>query len=134
MLTEAKLLQALRGCKNPDLWCGPLNAAFAKYAINTPPRAASFLAQVGYESGKRFPTEAVAQPYVAKPEKLANLGYANRLGNGAPESGDGGCYRGPGLIQLKGRSNYAAAAKASGIAAVDNPDLLMQPAAAMSAA
>lgn len=42
----------------------------------------------------------------ANSEMLANYIYADRLGNGNPESGDGNKYRGKGLIQLTGRSNY----------------------------
>lgn len=42
----------------------------------------------------------------ANSELLANYLYANRLGNGNPESGDGSKFRGKGLIQLTGRSNY----------------------------
>ena len=83
----------------------------------------------------RFPSLPVAIPYAGNPEKLANFIYANRLGNGPPDSGDGWKYRGRGLIQLTGRGNYQQAATGIGRPLVDQPDLLLQPdVAARSAA
>ena len=98
-----------------------------EYEINTPQRVAAFVAQTAHESGnyvfleenlnyraaslqktfaKYFPTLELAQQYEKKPEKIANRVYANRMGNGSEETGDGWRYRGRGLIQLTGRNNY----------------------------
>ena len=108
----------------------PMNDAFAFYEINTPERIAMFLAQAGHESAglsvmeenlnysaqglnKIFPKYFAragrdANAYAKKPEKIANVVYSNRMGNGDEASGDGYRYRGRGFIQLTGKSNYAA--------------------------
>lgn len=112
-------------------------------------RLADFLAQTANETGgftafseklgysakrltevwpKRFPTIAVATPYANNPQKLANKTYADRMGNGAESSGDGWAYRGRGMLQLTGRSNYEATDKRLGIGLDTNPDLAAVPA------
>jgi putative chitinase len=115
--------------KNPyiEYWHKALVQLLPDYEINTPQRMAAFLAQCAHESGgfraikenlnyravtlrkifgKYFPTDEMAAQYANKPEKIANLVYANRMGNGGPESGDGYRYCGRGLIQLTGKDNY----------------------------
>jgi putative chitinase len=152
----ALVTASLLGDVMPDLpaagdWLDPLNAAMDRFEINDPRRAAAFLAQIAHESNQlrslvenlnysaatlmrvwpgRFPTLPKAQDYERNPEKLANYVYASRLGNGDTASGDGFAYRGRGLIQLTGRGNYRAAAAAIGQPLEEQPDLLMQPAAA----
>lgn len=156
-INEQTIAQALPRCKKSLDWANALNPALAKYGINTIPRISSFIAQTGYESGqfneleenlnyssakrlmkvwpKRFPDIASADPYVNDPKRLGNFVYANRLGNGAPSSGDGYHYRGRGILQLTGRSNYFEASKELGVNLVANPDQLLEPKyAAMSAA
>jgi putative chitinase len=156
MITVAQLKAALPNCKNPELWVDAFIPAFEKYAINSEARIASFLAQTGHESNqfnvleeslsysaarlmkvwpKRFPTLSIAQKYEKNSEKLGNYVYANRIGNGPEASGDGYRFRGRGLIQLTGRSNYASASKALGVDLLAHPEKLTDPAvAAMSAA
>jgi putative chitinase len=104
----------------------PFNTVIEKYEINNTNRISMFMAQVGHESGGLsvieenlhyradrlsvvFPSHFVdvnTANYANKPEKIANRVYANRMGNGDEDSGDGYNFRGRGLIQLTGRDNY----------------------------
>ena len=149
MLSAEQLQRIFPNCKAPAAWADALAPAFQKYEIETPDRIASFLAQTGYESGqynrieenlnystaarltkvwpKRFPDEASAMPYVNNPQGLANLVYANRMGNGDAQSNDGFRYRGRGIIQLTGRSNYDSAGDAMGVNLLETPELLSDP-------
>jgi putative chitinase len=117
----------------------------AKFGITTPLRLAHFLAQCGHESGgfravqenlnygakgllgifgKYFKTIAQATAYERKPEKIANLVYANRMGNGNEASGEGWKYRGRGYIQLTGKENYKAFDATVPEDITANPDLV----------
>ena len=113
----------------PDSVIAQLPDTIAKFELNTPLRLAHFLAQAGHESGgfkavnenlnygakgllgifkKYFPTPEKAALYERKPEKIANLVYGGRMGNGPETSGEGWKYRGRGYIQLTGKDNYKA--------------------------
>lgn len=115
-----------------------------KFEINTPLRLAHFLAQCEHESNnfkainenlnysakgllttfKKYFSEETAKLYEYKPEKIANIVYANRIGNGDKTSGDGWKYRGRGYIQLTGKDNYKAFSKTINENVVENPDLV----------
>jgi putative chitinase len=82
----------------------------------------------------RFPAD-LAAARARQPEKIANIAYASRMGNGNAASSDGWTYRGRGLIQITGRANYQECGDDLGIDLIGNPDLLIQPQyAALSAA
>ena len=74
--------------------------------------------------GKYF-TEETAKEYARKPEKIANVVYANRMGNGDTASGDGFKYCGKGFIQLTGKNNYKSLTEFTGIDYVSNPEMLL---------
>lgn len=57
-------------------------------------------------------------------EAIANCVYANRMGNGPPESGDGWRFRGRGPLQITGRENYRKIGEAIGLPLEAKPELL----------
>ena len=137
-------LEKLKG-HVPDAVIAQLPDTIAKFELNTPLRLAHFLAQAGHESGgfkavnenlnygakgllsifkKYFPTEEKAKLYERKPEKIANLVYGSRMGNGAETTGEGYKFRGRGYIQLTGKDNYKAFDAVVTESIVDNPDLV----------
>lgn len=115
-----------------------------KFNINTVLRLAHFLSQAGHESGgfkvvtenlnygaaglqsifKKYFTPESAKEYERKPEKIANIVYANRMGNGNQASGEGYKFRGRGFIQLTGKDNYSAFDKIVPEDILANPDLV----------
>ena len=129
-------------------WVPALNEAFTQFNIATPRQQAAFIGQCGHECGnfrvleenlnyraatlmklwpKRFPTQEVANAYAGNPKKIANMVYANRMGNRDETSGDGYRFRGRGCIQLTGHANYYHAGQALGVDFVMNPDLVATP-------
>ena len=131
-LTAQQLAQGL-SCPldRATAWCAPLNAAMARFAINTPHRVAAFIAQVGHESGRLAYVREIWNPAQC-PWQAHYEGRAD-LGNIHP--GDGSLYRGRGLIQITGRDNYRACGIALGLPLESSPALLEKPDnAALSAA
>jgi putative chitinase len=139
----------------PDNVIAQIPGVMEKFQINTPLRLAHFLAQCGHESGgfrltkenlnysakglmgifkKYFPTQALADAYARKPEKIANKVYGSRMGNGPEASGDGAKYCGRGYIQLTGKDNYTAFGKSINENIAANPQVVAEKYALLSAA
>lgn len=130
--TASQLKQMVRTNPNVEGWFKSISSFLPTYAIVSPNRVAAWVAQCGHESNdfrfltenlnypagalrtlfsKYFITDQMAAAHERKPEKIANVIYANRMGNGPENTGDGWKYRGRGLIQLTGKSNYSRFAK-----------------------
>jgi len=125
------------------------NLQLPHYEIDKPLRVAAFIAQGAHESGelrelvenmyystperlmavwpRRFPTRESALPYIKNPQKLGNFVYANRMGNGDTESGDGYRYRGRGWFNGTGKEFYIKMSRISGHDFVANPDDMANP-------
>ena len=74
------------------------------YGITGMLRTAHFLAQVAHESGQLAYTEELA----------SGAAYEGRSDLGNVEPGDGVRFKGRGLLQITGRSNYRAYSRACG--------------------
>jgi putative chitinase len=125
-------------------FCQALQQDLPKAQITQPLVIAHFMAQTAHESAgycqlrenlnysasalsSLFSKYFTAQEfglYARQPEKIANRIYANRMGNGDEQSGDGWAYRGRGIIQLTGKANYQAFSKDWGVDVVSQPDLV----------
>lgn len=131
-----------------------LDSFAEKYEINTPLRLAHFLAQTAHESGgfraveenlnysadslskifHKYFTDVDPAEYARQPEKIANRVYANRMGNGDEESGEGYMFRGRGLIQLTGKNNYSHLAEDLGKSLEETVEYLHTPEGACESA
>ena len=108
-ITAQQLMQILPNAgKQAGVFASALTLAMDKYQISTRLRMAAFIAQVGHESGhltrlvenlnysaealirtwpKRFNLE-LATSVARKPEQIANIVYASRMGKGPAATGD----------------------------------------------
>ena len=78
---------------------------------------------------RTWPTRFTAQnaaAYARQPEKIANKVYGGRMGNGPEASGDGWRFRGRGLLQVTGRSNYRETGTGLGLPLESEPEMLEQ--------
>lgn len=101
-----------------------LNKLMPEFGINTPLREAHFIAQLAHESGSLNYVKELASGSAYDTGSLAL-----RLGNTPAADGDGQRYKGRGLIQLTGLSNYKQFQAYLGGAPdiISRPELLEQP-------
>lgn len=113
-------------------WVAPIQKACREHDIDTIRRIAAYITTLAHEGNfkpgvrenmnysasrlaavwpSRFRSAAGRQKAARlhrNPQAIANEVYANRMGNGAPSSGDGWRFRGNGPMQLTGRNNHEA--------------------------
>lgn len=154
MITLEHLEQLAPDSREAAYYVDPINETMTRFGIDlSERRQASFLAQLIHESNgfrstvenlnysaaslqkmwpKRF-SQTLANEFgrtaehPANPRMIANIAYADRLGNGPVYSGDGWMYRGRGPIQMTGKANYAACGLALNLDLLGDPDALCEP-------
>jgi putative chitinase len=141
-----------------------LNSAMAEFGIDTKKRQVCYIPQLAHETGDlnrvtenlnytsdallaTFNTKQVTRftreladrygrnaAHPADQQMIANIAYANRMGNGDVASGDGWRYRGAGGIQLTGKDNQRSCAVYFRIPVDQVGDWLRTPEGAMRSA
>jgi putative chitinase len=131
--TKSKVEALLPDNNHADEWFELMKDMLPKYKIDTVNRVAGFIAQCSHESRQftvleenlNYSANALnlifpkyfkkigrdADDYHRDPKAIANVIYANRMGNGNTKSGEGWKFRGRGVIQLTGKNNYKAFAE-----------------------
>lgn len=146
MVTESQLRKLFPTAKDATVraFAAKSAALFKEYGLSENRlRLEYFLAQIAHETGgltrsvenlnytakriteiwpTRFATLVSAEPFANNPEKLANKVYADRMGNGPPESGDGYRYRGRGYIQITGKDGYRQTGLRAGLDLLEKPE------------
>lgn len=111
-----KIVPELSQAKAEEM-IGPLNDAMKQGGMNTPQRQAAFISQIAVESD-RFRTYE---------EYADGSQYEGRTDLGNTQPGDGKKYKGRGVIQITGRSNYTQMSKDLGVDFVNHPELAATP-------
>lgn len=149
MITAETLQKFAPRIKNLEIHAKALEEARKISSVNTPQRLGHFLGQIFVETGGFTRMEenlnykdperldaifsAVHGINDARalirlgPEAIANRVYANRLGNGNEQTGDGWRYRGSGYKQLTGRANYREIGVIITMDLENNPELTREP-------
>jgi len=127
-MSEAQLMAImprLQRHRSLSDWLPALNKAMAEFGITTVPQRAAFLAQVAFESTEMRIMEEAWGPRDFQLRYEPPNSLAASLGNTQP--GDGQRYKGRGLIQITGRTNYDSLGKRIGVDLVDRPELAIEP-------
>lgn len=129
-ISTQQLLQILPNAgQSAGVFVSALNTAMNHYQVVGLKRVAGFIAQIGHESGQLKYVKEIWGPTKAQAR------YEGRADLGNTVAGDGSKYRGRGLIQITGRTNYKACGEALGLDLINHPELLEKPQhACMSAA
>ena len=114
MITKDFLIKVMPNVRNLDLIFPFLLEGLNRYEINTPLRENHFIAQVAHESGEFRYLKEIA----------SGKAYEGRKDLGNTETGDGVRFKGRGLIQITGRSNYQEYSRVSGVDFIHDPELL----------
>ena len=86
-----------------------------------------FIESLNYSSERllvvfpKYFTKELAEEVEGNQERIGNIIYGNRLGNGANE---GALYRGRGALHLTGKTNYREFSKFIGVDCVSHPELV----------
>jgi putative chitinase len=130
MLTQEQFKIIFPKNKAPESWLSHFSL-LGSFGISTKEQIAAFCSQIGHESldltileeNLNYSAESLLRVFpkyfdpltatalARKPEDIANVVYANRMGNGNTSSGEGWKYRGRGIIQLTGKQNYSRCSK-----------------------
>jgi putative chitinase len=102
---------------NIEKYGAKLIEAMAKYNISTNERQAAFIAQLAHESGSLRYSEEIA----------SGEAYEGRESLGNTQPGDGKRFKGRGLIQITGRTNYQLVSKALKYDFQKDPEALEKP-------